>query len=130
MAACTKSNDQDVADKSCENLHCPKCQAPAARDWMAARAEDLLPVEYFHAVFTLPAEIAPIAVWNKRALYGLLFKASAEAVTTIADDPKRLGSRVRPTSVLRTWGSPLTHHPHIHVIVPDGGLSLDGTQWV
>lgn len=130
VAACTKCNHQHIAYNSCKNRHCPKCQAPAARDWMAARAEDLLPVEYFHVVFTLPAEIARIALWNKRAVYGLLFKASAETVTTIAADPKRLGARVGMTSVLHTWGSALTHHPHIHMIVPGGGLSPDGTRWV
>jgi len=97
---------------------------------MAARAEDLLPVEYFHLVFTLPAEIARIAYWNKKAVYGLLFKASAQTVATIAADPKRLGARVGMTSVLHTWGSALTHHPHIHMIVPGGGLSKDGTRWV
>jgi hypothetical protein len=113
-----------------ESGHCPKCQGPAARDWMAARAEDLLPVEYFHVVFTLPVEIAQIACWNKKAVYGLLFKASAETVTTIAADPKRLGAKVGMTSVLHTWGSALTHHPHIHMIVPGGGLSPDGTRWV
>jgi hypothetical protein len=97
---------------------------------MAARAEDLLPIEYFHVVFTLPAEIARIAYWNKRAIYGLLFKASAETVTTIAADPRHLGARVGMTSVLHTWGSALTHHPHVHMIVPGGGLSPDGTRWV
>ena len=97
---------------------------------MAARAEDLLPVEYFHVVFTLPAEIARIALWNKRVVYGLLFRASAETVMTIATDPKRMGARVGITSVLHTWGSALTHHPHIHMIVPGGGLSSEGTRWV
>ena len=130
VAACTKCNHQHIAYNSCKNRHCPKCLAPAARDWMAARAEDLLPVEYFHVVFTLPAEIARIALWNKRALYGLLFKASAQTLMTIAVDPKRLGARVGITSVLHTWGSALTHHPHIHMIVPGGGLSPDGTRWV
>lgn len=130
VAACTKCNHQHIAYNSCKNRHCPKCQAPAARDWMAARAEDLLPVKYFHVVFTLPAEIARIALWNKRAVYGLLFKASAETVATIAADPKRMGARVGMTSVLNTWGSALTHHPHIHMIVPGGGLSPDGTRWV
>jgi hypothetical protein len=96
---------------------------------MAARVEDLLPVEYFHVVFTLPAEIAQIAFWNKRAIYGLLFKASAQTVATIAADPKRLGARVGMTSVLHTWGSALTHHPHVHMIVP-GGLSPNGTRWI
>jgi hypothetical protein len=97
---------------------------------MEARAEDLLPVEYFHVVFTLPAEIAQIAYWNKRAVYGLLFKASAETVMTIAGDPKRMGAKVGLTSVLHTWGSAMTHHPHIHMIVPGGGLSPDGNRWV
>ena len=130
VAACTKCDHQHIAYNSCKNRHCPKCQGPAARSWMAARAEDLLPVEYFHVVFTLPAEIARIAYWNKRAVYGQLFKASAETVTTIAADPKRLGAKVGMTSVLHTWGSALTHHPHIHMIVPGGGLSLDGKTWI
>ena len=130
VAACTKCGHQHIAYNSCKNRHCPKCQGPAARDWMEARAEDLLPVEYFHVVFTLPAEVARIALWNKRAVYGLLFKASAETVMTIAADPKRLGARVGMTSVLHTWGSALTHHPHVHMIVPGGGLSPDRTKWV
>lgn len=130
VAACSKCGHQHVAYNSCKNRHCPKCQGPAARDWMAARAEDLLPVEYFHVVFTLPAEIAHIAYWNKREVYGLLFRASAETVTTIAADPRRLGARVGMTSVLHTWGSALTHHPHVHMIVPGGGLSPDGKRWV
>lgn len=143
VAACTKCNHPaarqhmhrmcesgHIAYNSCKNRHCPKCQAPAAREWMAARAEDLLPVEYFHVVVTLPAEIARIALWNKRALYGLLFKASAETVATIAADPKRLGARIGITSVLHIWGSALTHHPHIHMIVPGSGLSLGDTRWV
>lgn len=130
VAACTKCEHQHIAYNSCKNRHCPKCQGPAARDWMAAWAKDLLPVEYFHVVFTMPAEIARIAFWNKKAIYGLLFKASAQTVATIAADPKRLGARVCMTSVLHTWGSALTHHPHIHMIVPGGGLSKDGTHWV
>jgi len=130
VAACTKCDHHHIAYNSCKNRHCPKCQGPAARDWMAARSEDLLPVEYFHLVFTLPAEIARIAYWNKRAVYGLLFRVSAKTVTTIADDPKRMGARVGMTSVLHTWGSALTHHPHVHMIVPGGGLSKDGNRWV
>ena len=130
VAACTKCGHQHIAYNSCKNRHCPKCQGPTARDWLAAREEELLPVEYFHLVFTLPTEIAHIAYWNKRAVYGLLFKASAETVATIAADPKRLGARVGMTSVLHTWGSAMTHHPHIHVIVPGGGLSQHGTKWV
>ncbi len=130
VAACAKCDHQHIAYNSCKNRHCPKCQGPAARDWMTARAEDLLPIEYFHVVFTLPAEIAHIAYWNKKAIYGLLFKASAQTVMTIAADPKRLGAKVGITSVLHTWGSALTHHPHIHMIVPGGGLSPSGTRWV
>jgi hypothetical protein len=130
VAGCAKCGHHHIAYNSCKNRHCPKCQGPAARDWMEARAEDLLPVEYFHVVFTMPAEIAQIAYWNKKAVYGLLFKASAETVMAIAADPKRMGARVGMTSVLHTWGSALTHHPHIHMIVPGGGLSPDGTRWV
>lgn len=130
VAACTKCNHQHIAYNSCKNRHCPKCQGPAARDWMVARAEDLLPVEYFHVVFTLPAEIARIAYWNKKAVYGLLFRASAQTVSTIAADPKRLGARVGMTSVLHTWGSALIHHPHVHMIVPGGGLSKGGNRWI
>jgi hypothetical protein len=130
VAACGKCSHHHIAYNSCKNRHCPKCQGPTARDWMAARAEDLLPVEYFHLVFTLPAEIGHIAFWNKKAVYGLLFKASAETVMTIAADPRRLGARVGVTAVLHTWGSALTHHPHIHMIVPGGGLSPDGNRWI
>ncbi len=130
VAACADCDHRHIAYNSCKNRHCPKCQGPAARDWMAARAADLLPVEYFHVVFTLPAEIARIAYWNKSALYGLLFKAAAETVTTIAADPKHLGARIGMTSVLHSWGSALTHHPHVHMIVPGGGLSPDGRRWI
>ena len=130
VAACTKCDHHHIAYNSCKNRHCPKCQGPAARDWMEARAADLLPVEYFHVVFTLPSEIARIAYWNQKAVYGLLFRASAQTVMTIAADPKRLGAKVGMTSVLHTWGSALTHHPHIHMIVPGGGLSPDGTKWM
>jgi hypothetical protein len=130
VAGCASCGHRHIAYNSCKNRHCPKCQGPAARDWMAARAENLLPVEYFHVVFTLPAEIAQIAFWNKKAVYDLLFRASAETVMTIAADPKRMGAQMGMTSVLHTWGSALTHHPHIHMIVPGGGLSPDGTRWV
>jgi hypothetical protein len=130
VAGCANCGHQHIAYNSCKNRHCPKCQGPAARDWMAARAEDLLPVEYFHVVFTLPAEIAQIAFWNKKAVYDLLFRTSAETVLTLAADPKRLGARLGMTAVLHTWGSALTHHPHIHMIVPGGGLSPDSTRWI
>ena len=119
-----------ISYNSCRNRHCPKCQGAAAKDWLAAREADLLPVPYYHVVFTLPAAIADIAYQNKTVIYDLLFKASAETLTTIAADPKHLGARVGITSVLHTWGSALTHHPHVHMIVPGGGISLDGKRWM
>ena len=119
-----------IAYNSCRNRHCPKCQGAAAREWLAEREAELLPVPYFHVVFTLPASIADIAYQNKAVIYDLLFKASAEAMLTIAADPKHLGARIGITSVLHTWGSAMTHHPHVHMIVPGGGISLDGTRWV
>jgi hypothetical protein len=119
-----------IAYNSCRNRHCPKCQGAAAREWMTAREAELLPVNYFHVVFTLPAAIADIAYQNKAAIYGLLFKASAEAMQTIAADPKHLGAKIAITSVLHTWGSAMTHHPHVHMIVPGGGLSADGQRWI
>jgi Putative transposase/Transposase zinc-binding domain len=115
---------------TCRNRHCPKCQGAAAKDWLAAREADLLPVPYYHVVFTLPAAIADIGYHNKAVVYDLLFKASAEALITIAVDAKHLGARVGITSVLHTWGSAMTHHPHVHMIVPGGGISLDGERWV
>jgi len=130
VAACTKCDHQHIAYNSCRNRHCPKCQGAAARDWMQARMEDLLPVEYFHVVFTLPTQIADIAHQNKAAIYGLLFKASSQTLLTIAADPKHLGARIGMTSVLHTWGSAMMHHPHVHVIVPGGGLSADGKRWI
>ncbi|MEM8973667.1 MAG: IS91 family transposase [Pseudomonadota bacterium] len=130
VAACTKCGHEHIAYNSCRNRHCPKCQGAASRDWMQARIEDLLPVEYFHLVFTLPSQVADIAYQNKAAVYGLLFKASAQTLLTIAADPKHLGARIGMTSVLHTWGSAMTHHPHVHVIVPGGGLSPDGTRWI
>jgi hypothetical protein len=119
-----------IAYNSCRNRHCPKCQAAAAREWLAAREAELLPVPYFHVVFSLPAQIADIAYQNKTVIYDILFKASAETMITIAADPKHLGARIGVLSVLHTWGSTLTHHPHVHMIVPGGGISLDGTRWV
>src|SRR5208337_2591937 len=112
------------------NRHCPKCQGAAAREWLAEREAELLPVPYFHVVFSLPAKIADIAYQNKAAIYDILFKASAETMITIAADPKHLGARVGVLSVLHTWGSALNHHPHVHMIVPGGGISLDGARWV
>src|SRR5207302_11213685 len=107
-----------------------KCQAAAARQWLAAREAELLPVGYFHVVYTVPAPIADIAYQNKRAIYDLLMKAAAETTLTIAADPRHLGARIGITAVLHTCGSALTHHPHVHMIVPGGGLSLDAQRWV
>jgi Putative transposase/Transposase zinc-binding domain len=119
-----------IAYNSCRNRHCPKCQGAAAREWLAERQAELLPVPYFHVVYTLPARIAGIAYQNKAAIYGILFKASAETMLRIAADPKRLGARIGFISVLHTWGSAMTHHPHVHMIVPGGGLSADGLRWI
>ncbi len=119
-----------IAYNSCRNRHCPKCQGATAKQWLAEREADLLPVPYFHLVFTLPAPIADIAYQNKAVIYDLLFKASAETLTTIAADPRHLGARIGITAVLHTWGSAMTHHPHLHMIVPGGGISLDGKTWV
>jgi predicted Zn-ribbon and HTH transcriptional regulator len=130
VARCEDCAYTTIAYNSCRNRHCPKCQGAAAKQWLADREAELLPVPYFHVVFTLPAAIADIAYQNKAVIYDLLFKVSAETLTTIAADPKHLGARVGITSVLHTWGSALTHHPHVHMIVPGGGISLDGSRWV
>ena len=127
---CEDCGHSRIAYNSCRNRHCPKCQGAAANDWLAAREADLLPVGYFHVVFTLPAEIAPIAFQNKAVVYDLLFRTAAETLLTIAADPKHLGARIGATAVLHSWGSTMVHHPHVHMIVPGGGISLDGTRWV
>ena len=119
-----------IAYNSCRNRHCPKCQGAAARAWMAEREAELLPVPYFHVVFTLPAAIGSIAYHNKAVIYDALFRASAETMLTIAADPKHLGARIAITSVLHTWGSAMTHHPHVHMIVPGGGVAVDGERWI
>jgi hypothetical protein len=130
VTACQDCGHSLIAYNSCRNRHCPKCQGAAAAAWLAAREAELLPVDYYHVVFTLPAPVAHIAYQNKAAVYGILFKAAAETLITIAADPKHLGVRIGLTAVLHTWGSALTHHPHVHCIVPGGGLSLDGGRWV
>ena len=130
VLCCPACDHQDIAYNSCRNRHCPKCQASAAKRWLEARQADLLPVAYYHVVFTLPAPISAIAYTNKAVIYGLLFEIAAETLRTIAADPKHLGAQIGATLVLRTWGSALTHHPHVHGIVPGGGLSLDGERWV
>jgi len=130
VTRCEECSYLDIAYNSCRNRHCPKCQAAAAYDWLEARRAELLPVPYYHVVFTLPAPIADIAYTNKAVIYDLLFKASAETMLTIAADPKHLGARIAITAVLHTWGSAMTHHPHVHMIVPGGGLSPDGKRWI
>jgi Putative transposase/Transposase zinc-binding domain len=130
VEACEDCGHSRIAYNSCRNRHCPKCQGAAAREWLAARQADLLPVGYFHVVFTLPAEVADFAWHNKAVVYDLLFRAASEALLTIAADPKHLGARIGITALLHTWGSAMTHHPHVHMIVPGGGISLDGEQWV
>jgi ssDNA-binding Zn-finger/Zn-ribbon topoisomerase 1 len=130
VTRCEKCSHTLIAYNSCRNRHCPKCQGAAAQEWLAEREAELLPVPYFHVVFTLPAAIADIAYQNKAVIYDLLFKASAETLITIAADPEHLGARIGVLSVLHTWGSALTHHPHVHMIVPGGGFSLDGSKWI
>ena len=127
---CDACDHQEISYNSCRNRHCPKCQARAAQRWLEARQADLLPVEYYHVVFTLPESISTIAYTNKVAIYRLLFDVTAETLLTIAGDPKHLGAQIGATLVLHTWGSALTHHPHVHGIVPGGGLSPDGDRWV
>jgi Putative transposase/Transposase zinc-binding domain len=130
VEACEDCGHWRIAYNSCRNRHCPKCQGAAARTWLAEREADLLPVGYFHVVFTLPAEVADIAFHNKAVVYDLLFHAASETMLTIAADPRHLGARIGITAVLHTWGSALTHHPHVHMIVPGGGITLDGQRWI
>ncbi len=127
---CEDCAHERISYNSCRNRHCPKCQAAAAREWLEDREAELLPVPYYHVVFTLPASIGAVAFQNKSPVYDLLFRTAAQTLTTIAADPKHLGARIGLTAVLHTWGSALTHHPHVHVIVPGGGLSLDGSRWI
>ena len=127
---CDACDHEEISYNSCRNRHCPKCQAKAAQRWLEARQADLLPVEYYHVVFTLPEPISAIAYTNKAAIYRLLFDVAAETLLAIAADPKHLGAQIGATLVLHTWGSALTHHPHVHGIVPGGGISRDGESWV
>ena len=130
VARCVDCDHTAVSYNSCRNRHCPKCQGAAAKQWLADREADLLPVPYYHVVFTLPGPIADIAFQNKAVVYDLLFRTAADTTITIAADPKHLGARIGLTAVLHTWGSALTHHPHVHMIVPGGGLSPDGSRWI
>ena len=130
VLCCKDCGEIQIAYNSCRNRHCPKCQGSAAKRWLNARMDDLLPVDYYHVVFTLPASIADIAYQNKAVVYNILFQTAAETLLTIAADPKHLGARIGTTLVLHTWGSALTHHPHVHGIVPGGGFSKDGQEWI
>ena len=130
VEACDACGTTRIAYNSCRNRHCPKCQGKARAAWLAAREADLLPVPYFHVVFTLPAPIAAIAFQNKAVVYAVLFRAAAEAISTLAANPRRLGAEIGVVAVLHTWGQALTHHPHVHCVVPGGGLSPDGTRWI
>ncbi len=130
VEGCRACGTLRVAYNSCRNRHCPKCQGAIARDWLEARAGDLLPVPYFHVVFTLPAEIAAIAFQNKAVVYGILFKSAAETLRIIAADPRHLGAGIGLIAVLHSWGQTLSYHPHLHCIVPGGGPSPDGTRWI
>ncbi len=130
VLCCPDCGDTEIAYNSCRNRHCPKCQASAAKRWLEARQTELLPVDYYHVVFTLPEPVSALAYSNKAVIYRLLFEVAAETLRTIAADPKHLGARIGATLVLHTWGSALTHHPHVHGIVPGGGLSFDGERWI
>ena len=130
LEECDRCGHRQIAYNSCRNRHCPKCQATAAAEWMADREAELLPVEYFHVVFTLPTALGPIALQNPRVVYGLLFRTSAETLQQIAADPRHLGAEIGFLAVLHTWGQNLQHHPHVHCVVPGGGLSPDGSRWV
>jgi len=127
---CDACGHQRIAFNSCRNRHCPKCQSLARARWLEARQAELLPTEYFHVVFTVPEQIAAIAYQNKRALYGMLFQASAETLRTIAADPQHLGAQIGFLAILHTWGQNLLHHPHVHCVVPGGGISADASRWV
>jgi hypothetical protein len=127
---CEDCAQVQIAYNSCRNRHCPRCQGAAAQAWLEAREAELLPVAYYHVVFTVPAEVGDIAYQNKAVVYDILFKAASQTLLTIAADPRRLGARIGVTAVLHSWGSAMTHHPHLHCIVPGGGLSADGQSWV
>ena len=130
LEQCDRCSHQRPAYNSCRNRHCPKCQAMARAKWLAARAQELLPVAYYHLVFTLPESIAQVALQNKEAVYNMLFSAAAETVQQVAADPKHLGASIGILAVLHTWGQNLQHHPHLHCVVPGGGISSDGSQWI
>ncbi len=130
LLQCNRCGRERISYNSCRNRHCPKCQAMARAEWVDARAAELLPVPYFHVVFTLPHAIGPVALQNKRIIYGILFKAASETLKEVAADPKHLGAEIGILAVLHTWGSNLMHHPHLHCVLTGGGIALDGSRWV
>lgn len=127
---CDQCSHQAIAYNSCRNRHCPKCQSTARDKWLAARSAELLPVPYCHVVFTLPRELSMLALQNPRPLYSMLFRAVSETLLTIAGDPRRLGAHIGFLAVLHTWNQKLMHHPHLHCVIPSGGLSLDRSRWM
>src|SRR5216683_1497218 len=127
---CSRCGHQAISFNSCRNRHCPRCQANARDRWLQAREKELLPTRYVHVVFTLPRQLSPLALQNKREIYALLFQASAETLLQVAGDPKRLGAEIGFFSVLHTWNQKLQHHPHVHCVVPAGGLAPDRSRWV
>jgi hypothetical protein len=127
---CDRCAHRTIAYNSCRNRHCPKCQARARAEWFEARRQDLLSVAYFHVVFTVPGELAPLALQNKKVLYAILFRAASDTLLQIAADAKHLGAKIGFLAILHTWGQTLMHHPHLHCVVPGGGLSPDGTRWI
>jgi hypothetical protein len=130
VEACDACGEVRIAYNSCRNRHCPKCQAAARAKWLERQAADLLPVEYFHLVFTLPNALGPVGLQNPSLVYGALFRAAADSLSALAADPKYLGAELGFLAVLHTWGQTLTLHPHVHCVVPGGGLSPDGQRWV
>jgi len=130
LERCDQCGHERNAYNSCANRHCPKCQSLARAEWLEKRQAELLPCEYFHVVFTLPEALATLALQNKRQMYGLLFRAAAETLQSIGADPKHLGAQLGFFCILHSWGQTLTHHPHLHCVVPGGGISLDGNHWV
>lgn len=130
LRRCQQCGHEEIAYNSCRNRHCPKCQGQKQADWLASECANLLDVGYFHIVFTLPQQLSPLALQNKRLLYGLLFRCGAQALLRVARDPRHLGANIGFTAILHTWGQTLLHHPHLHCLVPAGGLSPDGKHWI
>jgi hypothetical protein len=130
LEQCDSCGHQRPAYNSCRNRHCPKCQSLAGAQWLQDREAELLPPEYFHLVFTLPEEIAALAYQNKAEVYGILFRATAQTLRTLAADPKHLGAEIGFLAILHTWGQNLLHHPHLHCVVPGGGIAPDGQRWI